>query len=163
MFKNSKNIVSSLIAFYTFYNSSVFVKFKLEPIFANLNEISPGLSCYDILANVKKNPLAFNKIFYCSNIFEWEYQSFTQALKPLYSEDGTNTKRLEITTYKCFLDFLQMCNFDGMSRSILWNIFFKIVILQLYSASPEEICEEFQFLVKLQIVNRQHYKNWTPS
>ena len=97
----------------------MFVKIKLEPILANLNEISRGLSSYNILAIVKKNPLAFNKIFCCSNIFEWDYQSFTQALKPLYSEDGTNTKRLEITTYKCFLDFLEMCNFDGMSRSIL--------------------------------------------
>ena len=69
------------------------------------------------IAIVKKNPLAFNKIFCCSNIFEWDHQSFTQVLKPLYSEDGTNTKRLEIATYKCFLDFLEMCNFDGTSRS----------------------------------------------
>ena len=92
------------------------VKVKLEPILANLNENPRGLSCYNILAIVKKNLLAFNKIFCCSNIFEWDYQSFTQALKPLYSEDGTNTKRLEITTYKCFLDFLEMCNFDVMSK-----------------------------------------------
>ena len=100
-----------------FYNSLVFVKVKLEPILANLNEISHGLSCYYILAIVKKNPLAFNKFFCWSNIFEWDCQSFTQALKPLYSEDGTNTKRLEITTCKCFLDFLEVCDFGSMSSS----------------------------------------------
>ena len=100
-----------------FYNSSVFVKVKLEPILANLNEISHGLSCYNILAIVKKNPLAFNKTFCWSNIFEWDYQSFTQAMKPLYFEDGTNTKRLEIATCKCFLDFLEVCDFGPMSNS----------------------------------------------
>ena len=66
----------------------------LEPILPNLNEISGGLSCYNILAIARKNPLAFYKIFCCSNIFEWDYQSFKQALKPLDCEDGTNTKRL---------------------------------------------------------------------
>ena len=100
-----------------FYNSLVFVKVKLEPILANLNEISHGLSCYNILVIVKMNPLAFNKFFCWSNIFEWDCQSFTQALKPLYSEDGTNTKRLEITTCKCFLDFLEVCDFGSMSSS----------------------------------------------
>ena len=135
----------------------------MEPILANLNDIFLGSSRYNIFAIVKKKTLAFNKIFCCSNKFRWDYQLLTQAFNPLYSEDGTNTKRLEVTTYKCFLDFLEMCNFDVMCRGRLWNIFFKIVILQLYSASPEEICEEFQFLVKLQTVNRQHYKNWTLS
>ena len=77
-----------------FYNSSVSVKVKLEPILPNLNEISGGLSCYNILTIARKNPLAFHKIFCCSNIFEWDYQSFTPALKPLDCEDGTNTKRL---------------------------------------------------------------------
>ena len=28
------------------------------------------------------------------------------------NEDETNTKRWEITTYKCFLEFLEMCNFE---------------------------------------------------
>ena len=135
----------------------------MEPILANLNYIFLGSSRYNIFAIVKKKTLAFNKFFCCSNKFRWDYQSLTQAFNPLYSEDGTNTKRLEVTTYKCFLDFLEMCNFDVMCRGRLWNIFFKIVILQLYSTSPEEICEEFQFLMKLQTVNRQHYKNWTLS
>ena len=58
-----------------FYNSLVFVKVKLEPILANLNEISHGLSCYYILAIVKKNPLAFNKFFCWSNIFEWGFNA----------------------------------------------------------------------------------------
>ena len=114
-----KNIVSLLITFCMFSNSSVFIKVKLETIFVNVNRISGELRCYNILTIARKNPLAFNNIFCCSNIFEWDFQLFAQALKALYSEDGTNTKRLEITTYKCFLDFLETCNFDGVSRSRL--------------------------------------------
>ena len=129
--------------FICFYNRSVFVKVKLEPKLANLNEISRALSCYSILAILKKNQLPFNKLFCFSNIFEWVYQSFTQALKPLYSEDGTNKKRLEITTYKLLIDFLEVCNFDGMFRSSLWNIFFQIVVLKFYLASLEQVCEGF--------------------
>ena len=67
-------------------------------------------------------------MFCCSNIVEWDYQSFTQALKPLYSEDGTKTKRLEITIYKCFLDFLEICNFDGMSHPRPQSNFKKIAL-----------------------------------
>ena len=58
-----KNIVSLLITFYMFSNSSVFIMVKLEPIFVNLNKISRELRCYNILTIVRKNPLAFNNIF----------------------------------------------------------------------------------------------------
>ena len=53
-----KNIVSLLITFYMFSNSSVFIKVKLEPIFVNLNRISRELRCYNILTIVRKNLLA---------------------------------------------------------------------------------------------------------
>ena len=122
------------------------------------------------------------------------------------NEDETNTKRWEITTYKCFLEFLEMCNFDVcpgagsetffskyteqemkfsikdffskcdqirwklriwshlLKKSLMQNFIFGavIVVLKLYSASLKEVCEGFQFLVKLQTVHQQHYQNWTP-
>ena len=62
----------------------------------------------------KKDSVIFEIILGCSNIFDWDYNSFTQALLPIFSDDGTNTKIVEVTTYRCFLDFLETCNFDGM-------------------------------------------------
>ena len=62
----------------------------------------------------KKDSVIFETILGCSNIFDWNYNSFTQTLLPIFSDDGTNTKVLEVTTYRCFLDFLETCNFDGM-------------------------------------------------
>ena len=62
----------------------------------------------------KKDSVIFEIILGCSNIFDWDYNSFTQALLPMFSDDGTNTKIVEVTTYRCFLDFLETCNFDGM-------------------------------------------------
>ena len=50
----------------------------------------------------------------CSNVFDLDYDSLTQALEPIFSDDGTNTKRLEVATYKSSLDFLKTYNFDGM-------------------------------------------------
>ena len=36
----------------------------------------------------------------------------------IFSDDGTNTERLEFTVYKFFLNFLETCNFDGMFKSL---------------------------------------------
>ena len=92
----------------------MFLKVKIEPILAILNEITGGMKCYKFLDAVKKDSVTLENILCCSNIFDWDYDSFTQALVPIFSDDGTNTKRLEITTYRCFLDFLETCNSDGM-------------------------------------------------
>ena len=99
----------------------MFLKVKIEPILAILNEIAEGLKCYNFLDAVKKDPVTFEKILCCSNIFDWDYDSFKQVLVPIYSDDGTNAKRLEVTTYKCFLDFLETCNFEGMLVLSLYN------------------------------------------
>ena len=79
-----------------------------------LNEITEGMKCYNFLGAVKKGSVTFEKSLCCCNIFDWDYDSFKQALLPIFSDDGTNTKRLEFKTYKCFLDFLETCNFGGM-------------------------------------------------
>ena len=92
----------------------MFLKVKIEPILAILNEITEGMKCYKFLNAVRKDSVTFEKTLCCSNIFDWDYDSFTQALVPIFSDDGTNTKRLEVTTYRYFLDFLETCNFDGV-------------------------------------------------
>ena len=93
----------------------MFLKVKIEPILAILNDITGGMKCYNFLDAVKKDLVTLEKIFCCFNIFGWDYDSFTQILVPIFSDDGTNTKRLEITTCRCFLDFVETRNFDGMS------------------------------------------------
>ena len=82
-----------LIAF--IYSSSLFLKVKIKPILAILNEITEGLKCYNLLDAVKKDPVTFEKILCYSDIFDWDNDSFTQALVPKFSDDGTNTKRLD--------------------------------------------------------------------
>ena len=96
------------------------MKAKIESITAILNKINEGLKCYNFRDAVKKDPVTFETILCCYNIFDWDYDSFTQALVPTFSDDGINTKRLVVTTFKCFLDFLETCNFDGM---LTWYVF----------------------------------------
>ena len=96
------------------------MKAKIESIIAILNKIIEGLKCYNFRDAVKKDSVTFETILCCYSFFDWGYGSFTQALAPTFSDDGINIKRLEVTTFKFFLDFLETCNFDGM---LTWYVF----------------------------------------
>ena len=96
------------------------MKAKIESIIAILNKIIEGLKYYNFRDAVKKDSVTFETILCCYSFFDWDYGSFTQALVPTFSDDGINIKRLEVTTFKFFLDFLETCNFDGM---LTWYVF----------------------------------------
>ena len=88
----------------------------LTPI---LNKISLGLTCYKFHEVLKDHACLFEHVFCQSTIFCWDYASFVECLKPQFSEDGSNRKREEITTYKAFLDFLEICFHEGKIFSSL--------------------------------------------
>ena len=43
----------------------------------------------------------------------WDFESFTDMLKPVFSDDGSNKKVREVTVYKRFDDLVERCFLDG--------------------------------------------------
>ena len=56
---------------------------------------------------IKHNVEVLRPVFTKIGTFTWHYDTFVQSLKPKYSEDGSNKKTLEVTTYKAFLDVVE--------------------------------------------------------
>ena len=89
------------------------MKYKVEPIITALNEIMSGLRTFNLLGIMKEKGKIFKSVFCPSQIFAWKYKEFVEVINPNFSEDGSNSKRKEVETYKYFLDFIEQCFKDG--------------------------------------------------
>jgi len=102
-----------ILKFSNFVLRSMFIKSKIEPIMAVINEITAGLNCFNVLDIIKNNKDVFKFVFCPSDIFNWKHEAFVQMLDPSFSEEGCNKKQKEISSYKHFLDFIEGCFKDG--------------------------------------------------
>ena len=98
---------------------SIVIKAKVEPMLPVIEEIINGLNCYNIFNMIKQNPNVMRPVFCHGNQFEWHYEEFVNSLQPVFSEEGSSKRMLEVTTYKALLDVIEYCFNDGKHSKIL--------------------------------------------
>lgn len=98
------------------------IKGKIEPLLPIIGEISNGLCCYNLIEVIKHNADIMRPVFTKTESFVWKYDDFISSLRPKFSEDGSNRKSSEVTTYKALLDVAEYCfNAGKFSEELFYH------------------------------------------
>ena len=77
-----------------------------------LSQLTEGLKCYGLLQVMRKNSSQFYFVFCPNDKLIWDFKSFTDMLQPVFRDDESNKKVIEVTVYKRFTDLIERCFLD---------------------------------------------------
>ena len=66
-----------------------------------------GLNSYNLIPIIRENPKLFQYIFCQNSYLDWTYEKFDHFVDPYFSELGSSKRKLEVDTYKAFMDAME--------------------------------------------------------
>ena len=72
-----------------------------------------GLQCYGLVDLIKKHADVSENAFCSKGNFHWSLAEFSKLLTPIFHEEGSNKKKIEVDIYKYSVDFVERCFEDG--------------------------------------------------
>ena len=87
------------------------MKVELQSAMPSLQQLVEGLEIYGLLDVIRSQPDVLRYAFTPNKDLDWVFETLENDMSPLYSNDGSSQKSLEINSFKALTDAMEQMYF----------------------------------------------------